>query len=365
MSKIIQNQYLPDHVTPPGETLLDTIQALGISQAELARRTGRPKKTINEIINGKAAITPETAFQLEHVLGVPAIFWNNRERAFREAIAAIEERKKRANWKAWADKFPHKELVKRGFIPKPKNKDDLVKGLLNFFGIISPDTWSESLSSIKVAFRASPATMNSLEVVAAWLRIGELRAREVECEQYNRGSFLKILKEVRSLTTHEPEGFYQPLIDLCAETGVVIVFVPELPGLKTSGAARWLTPYKALIQLNLRYKRNDSLWFSFFHEAGHILYHSKRETFIDDDDYTEIDEREKEANRFAADFLISSKEYKKFIEDHRNKYFSKRDVVAFAAQQGIHPGLVVGRLQHEERIPYSNMNDLIMSLKWT
>jgi addiction module HigA family antidote len=91
MSNTIQNQYTPDYVSLPGETLQEILEERGMSQAELAERTGRPKKTINEIINGKAAITPETALQLERVLSIPASFWNNRERLYREALARVEE----------------------------------------------------------------------------------------------------------------------------------------------------------------------------------------------------------------------------------------------------------------------------------
>jgi len=89
MSSTNTNKFVPDYAVPPGETLLDTIEALGMSQAELAERTGRPKKTINEIIKGKAPITPETALQLERVLGVPARFWNNLENNYRETVARI------------------------------------------------------------------------------------------------------------------------------------------------------------------------------------------------------------------------------------------------------------------------------------
>src|SRR6266849_9567417 len=87
MVDIARNHYRPDTVTPPGATLLETIDALGMTQTELAERTGRPTKTINEIIKGKAAITPETALQLERVLGIPATFWNNREWQYREYLA--------------------------------------------------------------------------------------------------------------------------------------------------------------------------------------------------------------------------------------------------------------------------------------
>ena len=90
MNDILKNQYLPDSVSPPGETLLEVLSARGMSQAELADRTGRPTKTINEIIKGKAAITPETSLQFELVLGVSASFWNTREQQYRETLAITE-----------------------------------------------------------------------------------------------------------------------------------------------------------------------------------------------------------------------------------------------------------------------------------
>src|ERR1700752_4082045 len=91
MNDSLKNQYVPDSVSPPGETLLEVLNERGMSQADLAERTGRPTKTINEIIKGKSAITPETALQLELVLGVSASFWNSREQHYREALARKKE----------------------------------------------------------------------------------------------------------------------------------------------------------------------------------------------------------------------------------------------------------------------------------
>lgn len=91
MAEENNNQYLPDRVSPPGATLEETIEALGMSQSELAGRMGRPKRTINEMIEGKVSITAETAFQLENVLGVPASFWTNRERLYRENLARRDD----------------------------------------------------------------------------------------------------------------------------------------------------------------------------------------------------------------------------------------------------------------------------------
>jgi HTH-type transcriptional regulator / antitoxin HigA len=83
MTDADQTHYRPESVSPPGDTLQETLDELGMSQAELARRVGCPTRTINEIVNGETAILPETAFQLESVLGIPAKFWVAREMAYR------------------------------------------------------------------------------------------------------------------------------------------------------------------------------------------------------------------------------------------------------------------------------------------
>lgn len=106
------NQYHPDNVSPPGETLADLLDERGMSQAELAERTGRPTKTINEIVKGKAMITPETAIQFERVFGVPAEFWNNREAMYRQYLARMDEEDRLSSRVEWVKKFPIKEMLK-------------------------------------------------------------------------------------------------------------------------------------------------------------------------------------------------------------------------------------------------------------
>src|SRR5438874_4764145 len=114
--------FSPDYGTPPGTTLRELLERLGLTQSDLAERTGRPKKTINEIVQGKAAITPETALQFERVLAVPASFWNNLERSYRTAQARHDERAVLARYVHWLDTLPVKEIVKRGWIKLHKDQ---------------------------------------------------------------------------------------------------------------------------------------------------------------------------------------------------------------------------------------------------
>jgi len=80
------NEYQPDHITPPGWTLWDKLEELGMSQAELARLIGRPEKTINEIIQGEAGITPQIALLFELALAIPRDFWLKRELRYRQTL---------------------------------------------------------------------------------------------------------------------------------------------------------------------------------------------------------------------------------------------------------------------------------------
>ena len=95
-----------------------------------------------------------------------------------------------------------------------------------------------------------------------------IEAQRIHSAPYNSKKFHVTLRLIRSLTVEPPEVFQAEVVRLCAEAGVVVAFVPELPKIRVSGATRWLTPHKAMMQLNLRYKTDDQLWFTFFHEEG-------------------------------------------------------------------------------------------------
>jgi len=364
MGKRIENQYLPDSVSPPGETLQETIEALGMSQVDLAERTGRSTKMINEIIKGKAPVTPKMSIELERVLDIPASFWNNRERHYRETLARIEEHFRLEEHVKWLDSVPVYAMAKWGWIKKIKDKVIQLQEVLRFFGIASPDQWPAITETLgrQVAYRKSTAFAVDNGALMAWLRKGQLDAKRIHCEDYDEKKFRTTLHSIRNLTVEHPEVFQQKLAELCSGCGVAVVFVPELPKTRVSGATRWLTPSKALIQLSLRYKTDDHLWFSFFHEAGHIIKHGKKKIFIEGSSIDMEDNKEEEANRFAAEFLIPSPEYNRLV---RSSPYSKAKIRVFSSQLCIAPGIVVGRLQHDGYLPVTHCNDLKKRFKWS
>jgi addiction module HigA family antidote len=353
--------YVPDIVSPPGETLVDILNEKGMSQAELAERTGRPKKTINEIVKGKAIITSETAIQLERVLGVEASFWAAREANYRAHLARLEETKQLEKHAGWPLKFPLEEMRRLGWISRKVSGVDLVRAMLDFFGIASPANFDPVYAMGTNLFRKSQKHIVDEFALAAWLRKGELEAINEACAPFDRQRFLTAINDARKLSLCPPEEFVPRLQQLFRSAGVVVAFVPELSKIRTNGATKWVSPDRALIQLSLRYKRADVLWFTFFHEAGHILHHGKKDMFVELDSPT-INEKEHEADAFAREILIPSRQFDAFVASGS---YSKSSIEEFAATLGIHPGIVVGRLQHERLIPHNVRTDMFMRLMWS
>jgi len=349
--------FTPDWVSPPGDTIADLLEERDWTQAQLAERLGYTTKHISLLINGKAPINEETALKLERVLGSTAAFWLRYEAQYRAALASKEEETRLQGWTSWLDGLPVKDLMNQGVIPQcrliAKNKPSLVKKLLHFFGVASPEEWRSYYAGMEVSFRRTRQEQSDVGAISAWLRLGEIEAEQQDCPKYSKPKFEKAVREIRTLTVLPPEEFEPQMQQLCRESGVVLVLVPSISRAHVSGVARWLNPHKALIQLSLYGKTNDRFWFNFFHEAGHILLHDKENIFLDEWDSGESleSEPEREANQWAREFLIPP-EY----EGELAALKSKTDVIDFAQRIGIHPAIVVGRLQHDCIIPVSWMN---------
>ncbi|MFH1136360.1 MAG: HigA family addiction module antitoxin [Pseudomonadota bacterium] len=359
MVDIQKNQYTPDYLVTPGEVLEDYLESHGMTQAELAIRTGLAKKTINEIIKAKSPITPETALKLERTLGRPAHFWNNLERQYQEDMTRLAEEQRLESYLTWLKNVPVSVMAKHGWIPKQTDRIRQLETVLRFFGVASPEQWAVVWRECQAAYRQTQRFQARAEAVSAWLRQGEIQARQIPCGPYDKRRFQEILEMIRNLTTEAaPKIFVPRLVESCASAGVAVVFVPELPQTGVYGATRW-TGDKAVIQLSLRYKSNDHLWFTFFHEAGHIIKHGRKDIFIESNGLE--DEKEQEADAFARDRLIPPPAYRRLTQDGRP---ALEIIKRIAVEIGIAPGIVVGRLQHDGLLPRNTGNKLKVFYRW-
>lgn len=357
-------QYRPDHAAPPGDLIQEYLDTLQISARELARRCGRSGKLMAEIVAGKAPVEPETALQLQRVLGLPASIWSNMEAGYQLHLARREDRRTLAESYDWARSFPVKELVERGHIARQTDRSALVEGLLTFFGVGSVKACEDRIQDLLVAdFRTSASFASSQEALAAWLRVGERTALDRDTSDYDRESFLGVLREIRGLTPETLDTAGPKLIEKCAGAGVVFVLEKPFPKVRASGVSRWLTPRKALIQQSMRHMADDHFWFTFFHECAHLLLHSRKAIFIDvaKGPGSADPRQEAEANAWAADFLVPGNALKSFVRTFRG---GEAEVLRFAADCGVAPGIVVGQLQHRAVLPFNALNHLKVRYAW-
>lgn len=349
-------RYTPEEVSPPGETLRDMMDERGITQAELARRLGRPAQAINEIVGGRKEITEDTALELERVLQVPARFWLARESLYREYLARQRAVEAGRSALPWLKQFPIKSLQACGVLPAGRLtesvQESFVEPLLRFFGVASPDGWQAQYSALQAQFRrARPEKQTDVAAITAWLRMGEVEAAKRSVSDYDAAALEAHLPQMRALSQQPAAEIGRELMRMCSAVGVVLVFVPALPGTHVSGVARWLNG-KPLIQLSLLGKWNDVFWFCFFHEVGHVLKHPHRAVFLDDASSGETvnSVEEQEANRFASEVLLP----KQFRAELTSVALTPGAVNDLAQRIGVHPGIVVGQLQHHKRIAYNH-----------
>lgn len=359
MRKGNRPQYDPDYAVPPGWSLEETLDVMGLSQAELARRTGLHQVTISRIISGQEPITPETALKLETVLGVPARLWNNLEKNYRQKLAELEEKQRLRRHDEWLRRIgiQRSVLVKLGWIEHRDDKAQMNKQILSELGVHDPESFDQVYRNLGFALRKSTAFECSPGPLLLWLRRGEREARAMACASYNKERFLQVLYVIRKLSRHDPSEFLPEVRDRCAEAGVAVVYVPALPKCPVSGASRWLAKGKALIQLSGRYKKDDHFWFTLFHEAGHVVLHSrdaKRAVFLDDDSRKTEEKREKQANRFATDQLIPPDAFEAIRSIFEIEPPTEAKLIQLAERLHISPGIVVGRLQHEGLLPFGS-----------
>jgi len=290
--------------SPPGDTLLETLEARGMTQAELALRMGRPLKTVNEIIKGKTAITPETALQLERVLGISAEFWINREQQYRTSQARQAEQLAWQQQADWLASFPLQEMHRLGWLKLYADQNEQFQELLRYLGLAGPEDWSrywlETIPNLEQShsYQRAPASLTT------WLRQGELQAQQISCRPYQTSLLRELTADLHELMDRPAADFYPETVRILSRAGVAFCVVPGLPELAVQRFTRRLSATKFLLQINASLIDPLEFWHSVYHGLGHILLHGKRTVFLDEAGQPESP-AEMEAERFASEQIAA------------------------------------------------------------
>jgi Zn-dependent peptidase ImmA (M78 family) len=283
-----------------------------------------------------------------------------RESQFRQDANRNTEGGAATDDKGWLRELPVADMVNYGWIDRLPPGDSIA-ACLKFFGVRDILSWRETYRDVlqKAAFRTSPSFESQPGSVAAWFRQGEIKGGAIMCEPWSATRFRDALAEIRLLTRKKnPSIFIPELKQMCSACGVAVVIVRSPTGCRASGATRFLSTQKALLLLSFRYLSDDHFWFTFFHEAGHLLLHREKGLFLEGMNVSGTEETE--ANEFAAQVLIPSP----FRETLPALRLELRSILKFARLVGVSPGIVIGQLQHSSRVPRSHWNTLKYRFAW-
>ena len=346
---------LPDYAVSPGDFIQEWLEENDVNAAELARRLDVTPKHVSELLSGKAPLSAALSIALERVTGTPAKLWNRTEAIYREDLARLAECENLEAQYDEAKRFPLSYLRKFGFLTATaKDKVGTVRELLQLLRIGDLGAVEATWLNPKVAYRKTKLNTDKSYEQVMWLALGEHAAGSEEMPDFDREGLERLLPKLRSLTAEpNPVESLDKVKELLNEVGVAFALIPPIPGFGVYGATRWIAEHP-LVQLSVRGKSDDQLWFTLFHELGHVLLHGHKTLFVQGSEGKE----ENEADNFASTTLIPQ-EYADRIPTHR----SIAAIQELADELGIAPSIVLGQAQRITK-DYKWGHSLKVKLEW-
>ncbi|WP_169805073.1 ImmA/IrrE family metallo-endopeptidase [Variovorax boronicumulans] len=334
------------------------MSARKISFDQLRAAIGLTVEETVQLLRGERRITASLAALISQTLGLTSKFWVDRDQQYLDDVAKLQ-----AEGKGWVRSLPIADMVRYGWVSGAAEISEKIRTAFDFFGVTSVDEWRTTWMSDEAgltAFRSSPVFAADAASIATWLRQGELEAQSIRCKPWSSDSFAKSLPDLKRLSRlREPDRFIPALTDACANHGVAFVVVRTPRGCPASGATRFLSAQKAVLQVSFRYLSDDHFWFTFFHECAHLLLHEGR-LFLENGSGGLQSIEEEQANAFAADLLVPPQWRDKLSTVGTDP----KRVLRLAHDLGISPGILVGQLQHLGLVRRDRLNYLKRRFEW-
>ncbi|MCC9624651.1 ImmA/IrrE family metallo-endopeptidase [Thalassospira sp. MA62] len=355
----------PNWASPPGDTISRLAAASNLSTHELAERIGFEEDVFIGVMEGRVRICDEIADALSDLLGASRQFWINRYDQFVTDKARIEQPKADVSFAEWARDFPVKSLREMGWLPNGSRGEQLTSDILSFFGCKSISQWNERYSTGigQVAFRTSFSYEEDEMATLAWLRAGELYSERLGLGKFSAKRFQNVLPSLKILCAYKrPEVFFPKLQAACAEHGIALVSSRAPKGCRASGATWTNHNGSPVILMSFRYLSEDHFWFTFFHEAAHVVLHGTDHISLEGVDPSPMasGQIEDEADMFAQEVLLPNA----LRQDLSTRRPTRPFVRKVARQAGVTPGIVVGQMQKLGMLQPSQFNDLKRRYSW-
>lgn len=358
-----------NYAVAPGAYLEEWIDDHGLSQQEVADMLGSSRKHVNEIINGRAPVTSETAIRLERVVGIPAAAWLRYEAAYRADRARLTDEETLAARVDDINPNAISYLRKLGATRATKSKPGaLVSDFLAFHRCGTWDayvTLHESVNSGDYALAALKDANSDIDMtlLTTWLRAGELteeyeRGRDLS---YNAAKLESRLVDLKERASRPDPDMLNDLAVILFEAGVVFTVVEAPKGFPVLGMTRWINKQVPVIQQTGRWDKDGFVIWALFHEIGHVLNDPRGEMHLE---YSTEKKRnsaaEKNANRFALEVLFGEQGLEPFRDLQLDWQIERA-----ARAAGISPGVAVHQMHRRRLLDYSFGNKLCVSLAGT
>lgn len=351
--------FCPDWKSSPGDTIIELLDEKELSIEGFSKLINKTTSFASGLVSGKEPITHEVALRLSETLGASVDFWLARESDYR---AITSETIQPTDPIEWYRLLPLSDMKKFGWITRAKSSQDIACQCLEFFGVSTVPQWINRYGADRLgpAYRKSKTYNTEDYATLVWLRRAELISKNSIVNEWDSEKLQELIPVMRKLTWFkDPSLFISKVELLLAKAGVRFALVKAPKGCTASGAAWFLNDGSPLIQVSFRYLSDDQFWFTLFHEIAHLLLHEDHLPFYEIKGM-EIDDFESEANAFASSVIVPPHLYSEFIELPP----SSRSVMNFAKKSGIAPGLIVGQMQYNNMIKYSQLNFLKRRFQW-
>ena len=338
----------------PGYYLKEYLEEIQLTQDEFAKRLGISGKQISLILSENASITPDIAYKISKLIGTSVELWLNLQSNYDAWKIELEAKENFEEEKKIFKMIDKKFLINLGIIDKEDSIEDAISKL-RLSSMVSSLTLhcnNDIYSFYRTAISTKEETIENIVCKNVWVSIASLIAKQQETMPFNEEKINSSIDVLRSMTLQDPNIFYPQMKELLNECGVSLVILPSLKNSNINGVVKWIDNEKVMMALNTRGAYNDKFWFSFFHELKHVLQKAKRKMIVNQDNKIDDSVLELEADTFAKETLIPTK----YIDELR--YIDESSIISLANKISIHPGIVVGRLQKEKRIPCSKYNYL-------
>ena len=219
---------------PPGMTIKEVLEDHHMTQKELAARLGLSEKHISKLINGEVPLTQDVAIRLERVLDIEASFWNGLEVAYREAILKVEYENSIDEEINFAKPFGYAKLARLGIVPETKKAAEQVNNLQKFFEVASLKNVANDMVMPLVYENIKDMEPDKKSAIYTLVQITKGRARFVEVNPYNAELLETFIPKIKDLSSEPLIGVKEPLKDMLAACGVIIVYLPIIDNITST-----------------------------------------------------------------------------------------------------------------------------------